>query len=199
MHFKRPQKNKKPLGAIRVIGGQWRGRKIPVIQAPGLRPTSDRLKETLFNWLQFDIAHQNILDLFAGSGGLGIEALSRGANQVTFVEKSQAATQQLQANLKLMQAQSFELYSGDALRFLQQEAKNQYSIVFIDPPFQQGLLADVLAKLEPWLAPHAYIYLEFESGLQLNNLSLPQNWRLHREKKFGESQAQLYQLTSEYT
>lgn len=180
-------------GFIRIISGLWRGRKLPVHDAQGLRPTTDRVKETLFNWLAPEIPHAKCLDLFAGSGGLGFEAASRQAELVTMVELNKQAYQQLTQNAQQLKATNIEIHHQDALTFLQQAGK-AYDIVFIDPPFRQGLLEQTLNLLQQngWLTDHGLVYIETEKELQLP--PLPPQWQLHREKTAGQVCYRLYQL-----
>src|SRR5690554_2086667 len=149
------RKNTAAHGHIRVIGGQWRGRKLPVTDAEGLRPTIDRLKETLFNWLQFELPQAKVLDVFSGTGSLGFEALSRGAAQATFFEQDRKACQQLQANLTTLNAQGIaQVHQGNVLQLLTQASiQHPVQLVFIDPPFQQNLVNPAIKLLEQhaWL------------------------------------------------
>lgn len=183
-------------GQIRLIGGQWRGRKLPVLNSEGLRPTTDRIKETLFNWLMFDIPHCRCLDLFAGSGSLGFEALSRGAREVIMVEKDTRVAQQLQQNLASLPAAQGQIINTDALGFLQTPATT-FDLVFLDPPFHHELLPNVCQLLEKnrWLSDDAKIYIEREQTSK--SLLLPQNWRLLKDKQAGQVNYQLYQRESE--
>lgn len=185
------KKNSASMGQIRIIGGKNRGRKLPVHDSEGLRPTTDRVKETLFNWLQADIRDANCLDLFAGSGSLGFEAISRFAQQVTFVEKEKRITQQLKENITTLQANNALVVNQDALTFLEQ-SDQQFDLVFLDPPFRQQLLASVVEKLEGnnLLADNAIIYLEAEKELSLPNI--PPTWILDREKTAGQVTFKLY-------
>ena len=178
-------------GQIRVIGGQWRGRKLPVLNSEGLRPTSDRTKETLFNWLMFDIREALCLDLFAGSGSLGFEALSRGAAEVVLIEKDANVAKQLTQNLASLPAAPGRVIHQDALAFLQNPGR-AFEVVFLDPPFHQQLLAKACQLLETngWLSEHAKIYIEHE---QAADLSLPTNWQLLKNKQAGQVSYQLYQ------
>ena len=198
MHKRRQQtlsQKRPPSGHVRIISGLWRGRKLPVHDAQGLRPTTDRVKETLFNWLAQDIARAKCLDIFAGSGGLGFECASRQAAHVTMLELNQAAYHQLTNNIVSLQATNITAIHTNALDYLQQAA-TPYDIVFIDPPFQQGLLAPVVTLLEQqgWLAAQAMIYLECEKELELTNI--PANWHLYREKTAGQVCYRLYQRQS---
>ncbi|GEA62662.1 ribosomal RNA small subunit methyltransferase D [Vibrio comitans NBRC 102076] len=183
--------NSKGSGSIRIISGLWRGRKLPVHDAEGLRPTTDRVKETLFNWIANDIPHARCLDLFAGSGGLGFEAASRQAEEVTLIELNSQAFQQLQQNAQTVKATNINVLNQNSLNFLKQEGQ-PYDIVFIDPPFRQGLLAESIELLENnhWLNDQALIYIETEKELEMP--ALPENWQLHREKVAGQVRFQLF-------
>ena len=183
---KKPNKS----GQFRVIGGQWKGRKLKFFEVEGLRPSLDRVRETLFNWLQSDIHGSRCLDLFAGSGAVGIEALSRGAASVDFVELNKKAARQLESNLGLLGAEMGSLMHQDAKQFLLQEHQ-PYDIVFLDPPFHKGLAQEVLSKLAQTnlLAEGALIYLEMEQNLEVE---IPQSWELLKDKKAGQLQYRLY-------
>lgn len=189
------RKNTAVQGHIRIIGGQWRGRKLPVTDAEGLRPTIDRLKETLFNWLQFELPQAHVLDVFAGTGSLGLEALSRGAVQATFFEQDRQASQQLRTNLTTLKAeQSGQVHQGNALQLLTQpNTQKPMQLVFLDPPFQQNLVNPAIELLEKhqWLAPDALVYIETEHRTPLH---VPAHWQLHREKTMGQSAAFLYRV-----
>lgn len=178
-------------GQIRLIGGLWRGRKLPVLDSEGLRPTSDRTKETLFNWLMFDIREGRCLDLFAGSGSLGFEALSRGAAEVLLIEKNPNVAKQLSKNLASLPAAPGRVLHQDALQFLKTSG-HAFDVVFLDPPFHQQLLSEACALLETngWLSEHAKIYVERE---QAAALVLPANWQLLKNKQAGQVSYQLYQ------
>ncbi|PWC10870.1 16S rRNA (guanine(966)-N(2))-methyltransferase RsmD [Brenneria roseae subsp. americana] len=178
-------------GQIRIIGGQWRGRKLPVPDSPGLRPTTDRVRETLFNWLAPVIQEARCLDCFAGSGALGLEALSRYAAHATLLETERAIAQQLTQNLALLRAENAQVVNTDTLRWLAQPGE-PYDVVFLDPPFRKDLLNNTLSLLEQqgWLAPEAWIYVETES--ENTQLVIPDNWRLHREKIAGQVASRLY-------
>ena len=169
---------------IRIIGGQWRSRRLEFPDAPGVRPTPDRVRETLFNWLAPVLPGARCLDLFAGSGALGIEALSRGAAEVVFVERDPAAVRALQDNLARLKAENGRVELAEALTWLRQPA-TPFEIVLLDPPFGAGLLEPVCAALEAggWLQATAWIYLEAEAGWR--PASLPAHWTLHREKTAG--------------
>ncbi len=151
------------LGRIRLIAGEWRGRRLPVPDRPGLRPTPDRVRETLFNWLMPVIEGSRCLDLYAGSGALGLEAASRGAASVTLVERDPAALAQLHANRDLLAADQVAIESGDALAWLQRGPARPHDIVFVDPPYADQLVARSVAALlsADWLAAQALVYLEW--------------------------------------
>ncbi|MBN3063285.1 16S rRNA (guanine(966)-N(2))-methyltransferase [Pectobacterium aquaticum] len=178
-------------GQIRIIGGQWRGRKLPVPDSPGLRPTTDRVRETLFNWLAPVIQQSRCLDCFAGSGALGLEALSRYAAHATLLEMERAVAQQLTQNLALLRAENAEVVNTDALSWLA-KLGTPFDVVFLDPPFRKELLNNTLALLEQqgWLAPDAWIYVETEA--ENAQLTIPENWQLHREKIAGQVAYRLY-------
>lgn len=175
------------LGEVRVIAGLWRGRKLPVLNAEGLRPTTDRVKETLFNWLMMDVAGSRCLDCFAGSGSLGIEALSRQAQAVVFLEKFANASAQLKKNLNALKAENGTVFHTDTLQFLSQKNSNApFDIVFVDPPFHQGFVPQVLNALAQngWLAENALIYVETEKTHA--PLDLPESWQVLKEKTAGQ-------------
>ncbi|EJH4504861.1 16S rRNA (guanine(966)-N(2))-methyltransferase [Cronobacter sakazakii] len=178
-------------GQIRIIGGQWRGRKLPVPDSPGLRPTTDRVRETLFNWLAPYLVGARCLDCFAGSGALGLEALSRYAADATLLEMERGVAQQLQKNLATLKSSAAKVVNTNTLNFLNQNGE-PHDIVFVDPPFRKGLLEETLNLLETrgWLAPQALIYVEseVENGLP----PVPANWQLHREKVAGQVAYRLY-------
>ncbi|MCG8155999.1 16S rRNA (guanine(966)-N(2))-methyltransferase [Brenneria goodwinii] len=178
-------------GQIRIIGGQWRGRKLPVPDSPGLRPTTDRVRETLFNWLAPVIQQSRCLDCFAGSGALGLEALSRYAAHATLLERERGVAQQLTQNLMLLRAENARVVNIDTLQWLAQTGE-PFDVVFLDPPFRKDLLNNTLSLLEQqgWLAPDAWIYVETEA--ENAQLIIPDNWRLHREKIAGQVAYRLY-------
>lgn len=185
----------KPLGKqhgkLRIIGGEFRRRQLPVLDSPGLRPTPDRVRETLFNWLGQQLYGQQVLDLFAGTGALGVEALSRGAAWVDFVERDPRVAAQLSTNLASLNITASTVHVNEVQAFLARPAK-PYTLVFLDPPFHQQLAAPCCSTLENsgWLDNEAMIYLETET-VQAPNV--PANWLLHRETQAGESTARLYQ------
>ncbi|MCF2921735.1 16S rRNA (guanine(966)-N(2))-methyltransferase RsmD [Pseudoalteromonas sp. APAL1] len=194
---KRPVKaanNKTANGFIRIISGQFRGRKLPVKDVQGLRPTTDRIKETVFNWLMQDTRDAAVLDCFAGSGGLGFEALSRFAASAVFFELDKSATAQLNSNIATLQLKNATVKHGDSLTLLNNNAENdKFDLVFVDPPFRQNLAEKSCFLLESnhWLTEQALIYVEVES--ELSNLDTPDNWLLLKEKTAGQVICRLYQ------
>ncbi len=170
---------------LRIIGGTWRGRKLRFPANAAIRPTPDRVRETLFNWLAGAIRGARCLDLFAGSGALGLEALSRGAAHVTFVERDAAAVRELRTRLVEWQAGDARVERADALRYLAGEAR-PFDVVFLDPPFASGLLAHAAALLEErrWLEAGARIYVECAARDRLP--PLPPRWQPLKEKQAGE-------------
>ncbi len=170
---------------LRIIGGEWRSRRVKFPDVAAIRPTPDRVRETLFNWLQHDIAGSRCLDLFAGSGALGLEALSRGAAHVVFVDREHAVIEQLRATLLMLDARAAQVEQRDALRFLD-SAPHPFDIVFLDPPFDQGLLPEVCSALENrgWLTPGAFIYLE--SPAHAGSPVVPPTWTLMKSGRAGE-------------
>lgn len=180
-------------GQLRIIGGQWRSRRLNFPQAPGLRPTPDRVRETLFNWLAPHVEGARVLDAFAGSGALYLEALSRGALMGLALDANSEAIASLRHNLELLKCANGQLLQSDALRYLENQAAQPFDLVFLDPPFHQGLLhtaCDVLER-KGWLADAAWVYTESESVP--SSLGLPANWRLHREKQAGQVHYALWQ------
>jgi 16S rRNA (guanine966-N2)-methyltransferase len=183
--------------SLRIIAGEWRGRKIPFATAVGLRPTQDRVRETLFNWISGPVPGATCLDLFAGTGALGLEALSRGAKQVNFVDLSNIATNSLNDNLKLLpiaadqiakveQMSSFNWLRSYKDRATTDEQIERYDLVFLDPPFALALMQDTIKALfdSQCLSDKAMIYVEQPHPLE--ELLLPEGWKLHRSKKAGQ-------------
>jgi 16S rRNA (guanine966-N2)-methyltransferase len=170
---------------LRIIGGAWRGRRIRFAPIEGLRPSPDRVRETLFNWLRDEVVGSRCLDLFAGSGALGVEALSRGASETVFVEREPTAVRELEANLALLGATAGKVVQADALQFLRGPPRS-FDIVFLDPPFASGRVPEVCALLASggWLAPGALIYIEQSAREALDGL--PAGWTLVRSKRAGE-------------
>ena len=182
-------------GKVRIIGGEWRGRKLAVPEKQGLRPSPDRVRETLFNWLNWQVPASRCLDLFAGTGALGVEAASRGAKQVILVEKDREIAEGLRQQLAPFASAKVQVIQADALQYLKKSPIEPFNIVFLDPPFQQNLLAPCCELLETmdWLAPNALIYLEAETELQA--LILPVNWKLIKQQRAGQVASYLVQRT----
>ncbi|GHB73797.1 ribosomal RNA small subunit methyltransferase D [Psychrosphaera saromensis] len=195
---KSTNKSSSQLGEIRIIGGQWRGRKLKVQDKEGLRPTTDRLKETVFNWLMMDVRQANVLDCFAGAGSLGFEAASRGANSVICVEKNKVAANQLKANAQLLKA-------GDQLNVIQADFftaiktfNTPFDLVFIDPPFHKDMVQTCMQALldNHLIVSGSLIYLEQElsSGYQLMDSDFSELFSLKKEKIAGQVSAQLFEM-----
>ena len=155
------------MSRIRIIGGDWRSRLIDVRTVKSLRPTPDRVRETLFNWLGQDLEGKRCLDLFAGSGALGFEAASRGAEQVVMIEYDPVAVAALQANAKTLQATRVQLVRGDALRFAR-SANQTFDVVFVDPPYRAGWIERIAPLLPDLLSAKGVVYVEAE--YQIDNL-----------------------------
>jgi 16S rRNA (guanine966-N2)-methyltransferase len=150
-------------GILRIVGGKFRSRQLRVPVRPGLRPTPDRVRETLFNWLGQDLAGLACLDLFAGSGALGFEAASRGAARVVLVEKDRAVLLELERSRAALGASQVEIAAADAHAFLARAGNAGFDVVFLDPPFRQNALPEILAELPPCLQPRARVYVESDA------------------------------------
>lgn len=168
---------------LRIIGGEWRSRSLHFSETPGLRPTPDRIRETLFNWLQYDIFGSRCLDLFAGSGALGFEAASRGAKSVLQIEQNPIACQALRDNASRLNAHQVTIKNLNVFDFLSGPAE-AFDIVFLDPPFAQGMALTTCQWLDKnnWLTPQAKIYVETESNLILET---SESWKLLKNKITG--------------
>ena len=172
--------------SVRIIGGSWRGRRINFPDIPGLRPTPDRVRETLFNWLQHEIAGARCLDLFAGSGALGLEALSRGAKELVFVEQAVAAARGLTEQLTLLGgASKAQVAEMGATRFLRTPAP-PFDIAFLDPPYGREALAEYVPMLDTghWIKEGGLVYLENEKAAGVP--ALPPHWEMLKSKAAGE-------------
>lgn len=179
---------------MRIIGGRWRNTRLQVPQVQGLRPTSDRVRETLFNWLMPKLPGARVLDLFAGSGALGLEAVSRGATSAQLVERDPALVAALHGVVGKLGAQAqVWVAAGDALRWLETAPAMQADIVFIDPPFADGLWPQVFERLPRHLAAEAWLYVEAPAGAMPQ---LPPGWSLHREGGTREVAHALYRRTA---
>jgi 16S rRNA (guanine966-N2)-methyltransferase len=180
-------------GTVRIIGGQWRGRRLPVADLPGLRPSGDRSRETLFNWLQAYLPGARCLDLFAGSGALGLEAASRGAASSTLLDIESKAVRVLGENLSLLGAENVHLVRADAMRWLAEAEPDSFDIIFVDPPFQRDLAQTVLDAIADTglLREGGFVYLETPSSGPTP--VPPEGWVEWREKRVGEVRMQLMQ------
>lgn len=169
---------------LRIIAGRWRGRKLSFAPAVGVRPTPDRVRETLFNWLSPVIRGARCLDLYAGSGALGIEAASRGAASAVLVDSDPRVVAKLREQLQLLDAARVEVVQSSVESWLAAAAV-PFDIVFLDPPFRRNLLPACISALESggWLAADAHVYIEAETSLELD---LPESWEMYRSKRAGQ-------------
>ena len=178
-----------PSGKLRIVAGTLRGSRLAVPDVPGLRPTPDRVRETLFNWLTPVIDGARCLDLYTGTGALGIEALSRGAGECVFVERDRTLARLLRENLARLKLENFRVIEGDALAMLTGAAQ-PFDVVFLDPPFTENLWEESARRLERgWLGDGSWIYVESPAAA---TLELPPNWQLHREGHAGAVRFALY-------
>lgn len=180
-------------GKVRIIAGKWRGRKLDVLDLSGLRPTPDRVRETLFNWIQQDVAGARCLDLFAGSGALGFEALSRDAAEVILVDSNPKIVDLLQHHARTLKSENQSIQLADAMSWLRQDVE-AFDIIFLDPPFKQGLIEECCALIveESLLKPGGLVYIESEK-----NLILPDGWHIRKQKKAGQVQFMLIEQSKE--
>lgn len=177
-------------GQVRIVGGRWRNTRLAVPDRPGLRPSSDRVRETLFNWLSGRLAGARVLDLFAGTGALGLEALSRGAASAVLVERDPGLAEALRGNVQRLAAQEqAQVVCADALHWLDSQPAQAFDIAFVDPPFAAGLWQEVLARLLPRLAPGAWLYVESPAE---QSPEPGGGWTLHREGRTREVRYALY-------
>jgi 16S rRNA (guanine966-N2)-methyltransferase len=186
---------KKPRpGRLRIVAGKWRSRLLNIADVPGLRPTSERIRETLFNWLSPTIPGARCLDLFAGTGALGLEALSRGAGDVVFVEKSPVAAKVLRDNVQVLDASTADVRQANALAFLEAPAGKKFDIVFLDPPFAADMLGDLCRLLDEAsvLCSGALVYLEEDRARP--ETDLPPGWRILKSKTAGNVRYSLAQV-----
>jgi 16S rRNA (guanine966-N2)-methyltransferase len=172
-------------GRLRIVAGKWRSRLLRIADVPGLRPTSERIRETLFNWLTPHIAGARCLDLCAGTGALGLEALSRGAAETVFVEKSRAAAKVLRENIEMLESTAAVVHEADAAEFLQRADGKKFDIVFLDPPFAADMLGDLCRLLVETsvLESDARIYLEEDRASP--EASLPEGWQVIKTRNAG--------------
>ena len=183
---KTKDKKKSSAGQLRIVAGIWRSRLLQIADVPGLRPTPERIRETLFNWLAPKIHGAKCLDLCAGTGALGLEALSRGAGEVVFVERSAVAFETLKSNIALLGGPNAEVLNVDARRYLNGPSTRAFDIVFLDPPFAADLYDELCRLLveQRWLADDARIYIEMDKDQP--ELSLPPGWQVLKNKTAGK-------------
>jgi len=170
-----------PAHAVRIIGGQWKRSKLPVADKPGLRPTPDRVRETLFNWLGQDLTGWRCLDAFAGSGALGFEAASRGAAEVVLLERDPALVASLQASRQRLKVEALRIEGSDAIGWMGRAAPGSFDLVLLDPPFGTDLAERALPLATRLAAADGLIYLELRQALT----ALPEGWDLHRQGRAG--------------
>jgi 16S rRNA (guanine966-N2)-methyltransferase len=177
-------KNSRP-GRLRIVAGKWRSRLLPIAQGKGVRPTASRVRETLFNWLSLEIHGSHCLDLFAGTGALAFEALSRGAATATMIEKSAEVADVLRSSASLLDAADARVDCADAMSFLSQPGKKQYDIVFLDPPFADDLVEQCCQLLHSndWLADSASVYIEQDKSRPFP--PMPAGWEITKDKIAG--------------
>lgn len=187
---KKQSKNKSVQGTLRIIGGNWRGRKLGFPAVDGVRPTPDRVRETVFNWLMPVIHGSRCLDLFSGSGALGLEALSRGASDVVFIDQSREIITNLREHFKTLGTDKASAIQANATTWINniEDASIQWDVVFLDPPFRKELLAPILNRLVTGqlLSPDSIVYIEAEE--ELNPLPLPSSLKMTKHKKAGQVQ-----------
>ncbi len=184
-------------GRLRIVAGKWRSRLLPIADQKALRPTASRVRETLFNWLSTDIHGSHCLDLFAGTGALAFEALSRGAAAVTMIEKSAAVADLLRSSAASLDAVDARIDCADALSFLRRPADKRYNIVFLDPPFTDDLVEQCCQLLHSndWLAESAAVYIEQDKSRPLP--SLPAGWEITKDKTAGNVRLALVRVNGQ--
>lgn len=188
----RAQKTAKTAGQVRLIAGTWRGRKLPVPDLPGLRPSGDRSRETLFNWLQPYVPGARCADLFAGSGALGFEAASRGAAQVHLVEIAPLAISALLESCSLLDAEQVSVQRSHAITWLREQPAASLDLMFVDPPFDSGLAVQTLNAIQQTdcMAPGGLVYVE--AAAQLPELVMQSPFELWREKVLGDVRMRVF-------
>ncbi|MDV2467743.1 16S rRNA (guanine(966)-N(2))-methyltransferase RsmD [Acinetobacter chinensis] len=175
---------------LRIIGGEWKRRQLPFASVEGLRPTPDRVRETLFNWLMWDIQNAAVLDLCTGSGALSFEALSRGASHVLMIEPERTQAEFLKNNIKLLNAKNAELKTSTAQKVLP-ALNSMFDVVFLDPPYSLDLWEELSMRADPLIKTQGFIYVEADRSLE--QLKLPATWQLIKQTKAGTVQAGLFQ------
>jgi len=177
--------------SVRIIGGNWRGRRLTVADVPGLRPSGDRCRETLFNWLQPWIPDADCADLFAGTGALGFEAASRGAASVLMIEKHPRAQEVLRQSIEQLQAVQVNLQTGGAMSMIEEIKPDSFDIIFVDPPFDSNLAGLVLERLDKigCVRRGGFVYVESPAN---KAIAPPADWRVWRDQQLGEVRMQLF-------
>jgi len=173
-----------PPREVRIIGGQWKRTKLPVADLPGLRPTPDRVRETLFNWLGQDLDGWRCLDVFAGSGALGFEAASRGASAVVLVERERSLVRSLNETRQRLGAEAVRIESADAFAFLRRGQPSSFELVFVDPPFDANLFEAAITATAPLVVPGGFIYLESDRPFTDETVA-PLGLKVHRHARAG--------------
>jgi 16S rRNA (guanine966-N2)-methyltransferase len=181
--------------SVRIIGGDWRGRRLPIADVPGLRPSGDRSRETLFNWLQPWIPAADCADLFAGTGALGFEAASRGAASVLMIEKHPRALEVLRQSAEQLQAVQVNLHGGGAMSMIEDLKPDSLDVVFVDPPFDSNLAGVVMERLDNigCVRRGGFVYVESPAN---NPVMPPAGWRVWRDQQLGEVRMQLFRRQS---
>ncbi len=178
---------------VRIISGDWRGRRLPVADVPGLRPTGDRCRETLFNWLQPWVAGADCADLFAGTGALGFEAASRGAVSVFMIEKHRVAQAVLRQSIEQLQALQVTLHAGGVMSLIENFKPDSFDLVFVDPPFDSNLGGLVLERLDKTgcVRRGGFVYVESPAS-PFKEIKPPEGWSMWRDQQLGEVRMQLF-------
>ena len=183
---------------LRIIGGKWRGRKLKFLNSPHIRPTHDPIRETLFNWLMHQVPHANCLDLFAGSGALGFEAVSRGADSATLVDINTAVCKQIDEEVHRFGADNISMVRASAKEFILQ-CRQAFEIIFLDPPFDQGILEETIQQIDNSFClskKGTYIYLEYRTK---HDPPLPENWQIIKQTNSLQVQAVLAVSPKEFS
>lgn len=186
-------------GNLRIIAGKWRGRKLSIAEQEGLRPTSNRIRETLFNWLTVYIENARILDCFSGSGALALESLSRGASEAIILEKASHVADNIKSNLALLSCSQGKVINTDSMTWLAKPANKAFDIIFLDPPFRNGLLKTVcnLLSANGYACPESIVYVEVEAEAMKNKevlLLMPPAWSMIRGKTAGQVHYSLWRV-----
>lgn len=180
------RKANKHKNRVRIIAGKWRGSFVDFPDSEGLRPTSDRVKETVFNWLAPYIAESTVLDLFSGSGALGFEALSRGAKQVCFIEQEPLVGTYLKKNLEKLNAQNAQVIIKNALSFLNDDSLKDFDLIFLDPPYNLIEPLTLIKQLDAKLSQEKNCRLFYEHNSSIKEGDLPEHWEILKQKKAGQ-------------